>query len=98
MPPSCQKRFVRIKVKGAIVSTFGAPPIDGLGTTSGFRLIVEDRGNQGLGTLQLHSEQIAARGNRTAGLQNMFNSSGANTPWLYLDIDRTKCEAARRFR
>ena len=34
-----------------------------------------------------------SRGNRTAGLKGLFNSSGANTPWLYLDIDRTKCEA-----
>ena len=27
------------------------------------------------------------------GLQGLFNSSRANTPWLYLDIDRTKCMA-----
>jgi multidrug efflux pump len=39
------------------------------------------------------SEQIVARGNKTEGLKDLFNSSGANTPWLYLDIDRTKCEA-----
>ena len=47
----------------------------------------------GLGQLQRYSEQIVARGNRTQGLKGLFNSSGANTPWLYLDIDRTKCEA-----
>ena len=29
----------------------------------------------------------------TPGLQGLFNSSRANTPWLYLDIDRTKCMA-----
>ncbi|HEV3416488.1 MAG TPA: efflux RND transporter permease subunit, partial [Pirellulales bacterium] len=81
------------EVRGAVVATFGAPPIDGLGTTSGFKLMVEDRGNLGLGTLQRYSEQIVSRGNRTPGLRNMFNSSGANTPWLFLDIDRTKCEA-----
>ncbi len=40
------------EVRGAIVSTFGAPPIDGLGTTGGFKLIIEDRGNLGLGDLQ----------------------------------------------
>ena len=34
-----------------------------------------------------------ARGNKTAGLQGLFNSSRANTPWLYLNIDRTKCMA-----
>ncbi len=30
---------------------------------------------------------------RTPGLKGLFNSSRANTPWLYLDIDRTKCAA-----
>jgi multidrug efflux pump len=79
------------QIRGAVVATFGAPPIDGLGTTGGFKLIVEDRGNLGLGQLQRVSERIVARGNKTEGLQDLFNSSGANTPWLYLDIDRTKC-------
>jgi hydrophobe/amphiphile efflux-1 (HAE1) family protein len=81
------------EVRGAIVSAFGAPPIDGLGATGGFKLIVEDRGNLGLGELQRVSDQIVAAGNRTPGLQGLFNSSRVNTPWLYLDVDRTKCMA-----
>src|SRR4029077_2104819 len=56
-------------------------------------LIIEDRGNLGAGELQRVSEQIVARGNKTGGLQNLFNSSGTNAPWLYLEIDRTKCMA-----
>src|SRR5271166_4989486 len=43
----CQKN-----VGGATVSTFGGPPVDGLGATGGFKLIVEDRGNLGLAELQ----------------------------------------------
>ncbi|MGA2065071.1 MAG: efflux RND transporter permease subunit [Thermoguttaceae bacterium] len=78
-------------VRRAIVSAFGAPPIDGLGTTGGFKLIVEDRGNLGLDQLQRFSERVVARGGKTDGLRDLFNSSGASTPWLYLDIDRTKC-------
>ena len=81
----------RQQVPGAIVSTFGAPPIDGLGTTGGFKLIVEDRGNLGPGDLQRVSDQIVSRGNETQGLEGLFSSSRASTPWLYLDIDRTKC-------
>ena len=81
------------EVRGAIVSAFGAPPIDGLGTTGGFKLIIEDRGNLGLEYLQRVSDQIVERGNETPGLQGLFNSSRANTPWLYLEIDRTKCVA-----
>ncbi|MBV8487794.1 MAG: efflux RND transporter permease subunit, partial [Planctomycetaceae bacterium] len=83
----------RREVRDALVSAFGAPPVDGLGTTGGFKLIIEDRGSLGLETLQRVSDQIVIRGNKTAGLQGLFNSSRANTPWLYLNIDRTKCMA-----
>jgi hydrophobe/amphiphile efflux-1 (HAE1) family protein len=81
------------EVRGAIVTTFGAPPIDGLGTTGGFKLIIEDRGHLGPGELQQVSDQIVARGNKTPGLEGLYNSSRASTPWLYLEIDRTKCMA-----
>jgi hydrophobe/amphiphile efflux-1 (HAE1) family protein len=81
------------EVRGAMVSTFGAPPIDGLGTTGGFKLIIEDRGRLGLGELQRVSDQIVARGNKTPGLEALYNSSRSSTPWLYLEIDRTKCMA-----
>ncbi|MBY0524759.1 MAG: efflux RND transporter permease subunit [Gemmataceae bacterium] len=81
------------EMRGALVSVFGAPPIDGLGTTDGFKLIVEDRGNLGLAQLQRVSDRIAARAAKDPELQGLFNSSRANTPWLFLEIDRTKCMA-----
>ena len=81
------------EVRGAVVSIFGPPPIEGLGTTGGFKLIIEDRGNLGLAEVQRVSDEIVRRGNRTPGLQGLFNSSRADTPWLYLDIDRAKCMA-----
>ncbi|HEV3117312.1 MAG TPA: efflux RND transporter permease subunit, partial [Gemmataceae bacterium] len=83
----------RKNVRAAAVSVFGAPPIEGLGTTGGFKIIIEDRGNLGLGELQRISDEIVSDGNATPGLQGLFNSSRANTPWVYLDIDRTKCMA-----
>ncbi len=87
---SLQERC-REEVRGAVVSAFGTPPIDGLGTTGGYKLIVEDRGNLGLDQLQRFSEKIVAQGDKNKGLTGLFNSSGANSPWLWLDIDRTKC-------
>jgi multidrug efflux pump len=87
------KQRCQREVRGAIVTAFGAPPIDGLGTTGGFKLMIEDRGNLGVDSLQRISDQIVERGNKTPGLQGLFNSSRANTPWLYLNIDRTKCMA-----
>ena len=78
--------------RGALVTVFGAPPVDGLGTTGGFKFIIEDRGNMGLDALQKISDKIVAHGNETEGLKGLYNSSRVDTPWLYLDIDRTKCK------
>ncbi len=83
----------RTEARAGLVTTFGGPPVEGLGTTGGFKLIVEDRGNLGLGELQRVTEQVVDRGNRTPGLRGLFSGSRASTPWLYLDIDRTKCMA-----
>ncbi len=81
------------EVGDAIVSAFGAPPVDGLGITGGFNLIVEDRADVGLDELERVGNTLVARGKKTPGLQKLFNSSGADTPWVYLDIDRSKCMA-----
>ncbi len=81
----------RTEARGASVTAFGAPPLEGLGTTGGFKLVVEDRGNLGLAELQRVSDEIVAEGNRTPGLQGLFNSSRFDTPWVFLDVDRTKC-------
>ena len=40
------------KVQDAIVVVFGAPPVDGLGSTGGFKLQVQDRGDAGFEALQ----------------------------------------------
>src|SRR5262249_35291599 len=58
----CQK-----EVRGGLVTTFGGPPVEGLGTTGGFKLVIEDRGNLGLGELQRVTEEVVSRGNRTSG-------------------------------
>jgi hydrophobe/amphiphile efflux-1 (HAE1) family protein len=83
----------RREVLEAVVTAFGPPPIEGLGTTGGFRIIVEDRGNLGLAELERATTRIVDRSNRTQGLEGLFSSIRANTPWLHLDIDRTKCMA-----
>ena len=77
--------------RDAVVTIFGAPPIDGLGTTGGFKLIVEDRGRLGLATLQHTSDRIVVDGNEQPQLEGLFSSSRAYAPWLNLEIDRVKC-------
>ena len=85
------RKSCQAEIRDGLISIFGAPPIDGLGTTGGFKIMVEDRGHLGLGQLQKVCDQIVDQANRTPGLQGVVHSSRANTPWLYLDIDRAKC-------
>ncbi len=80
------------EIEEGLVNVFSAPPIDGLGTAGGFKLMVEDRSDSGLEALQSAADNVVDAGRRTPGIQEPFTSFRANTPWLYLDIDR---EAAK---
>jgi len=80
------------EVQGGLVHIFGAPPVDGLGTASGFKIILEDRGDNSLRVLQQNAEKIVARGSQTDGLKDLFCSFRADTPWLFLDIDRDQAK------
>ncbi len=79
-------------IQEAIVIAFGAPPVRGLASAGGFRLMIEDRGNEGLKTLQEQTDELVARGNEQPGLVGLMSVFRANTPQLYVDINRTKCK------
>ena len=81
------------EVTDGLINVFGAPPVDGLGTAGGFKVVIEDRGDRGPDALQTQAETIVANGNATTGLQGLFTSFRANTPWLNLVIDRAKINA-----
>ncbi len=76
-------------ISEGVVNVLGAPPLEGLGNAGGFKIMIEDRGNQGLEVLQSVADAIVVDGNNTPGLRDLFTSFRANTPWLYLSIDRT---------
>ena len=80
-------------VKDAAVNIVGAPPIDGLGTAGGVKIVIEDRGDNGLAALQKTSQQIVEEGRKTPGLDKLFTSFRADTTWLFLDIDRDAAES-----
>src|SRR6202011_1504124 len=78
------------EVPEARVLVFGAPPISGLGTSGGFKLMVEATGEPDFDALQARADELAAKGNQQPGLIGLFNGFRARTPQLYADIDRTK--------
>ena len=76
-----------------LVQVFGAPPVEGLGTAGGFKIVVEDRGDLGPDVLQDVADEIVVGGNESPGLDGLYTSFRARTSWLSLKIDRT---AAKR--
>jgi multidrug efflux pump subunit AcrB len=79
-------------IPDAMIGIFGAPSVEGLGTADGFKIVVEDRSDAGMTDLQEASDGLVAEGSRTDQLQGLFSSFRSNTPWLYLDIDRTQAQ------
>ncbi len=51
------------EVPEASMSLFTPPPVSGLGSASGFKIIIEDRGDLGLAELQKQVERVMAAGN-----------------------------------
>ncbi len=87
------RRRLSKEVSEAAVAVFAAPPIRGLGSAGGFRIMIEDRGGVGVETLQAQTDNLIALGNKEPGLVGLFTVFRANTPQLYVDVDRTKCKA-----
>jgi multidrug efflux pump subunit AcrB len=77
------------------IGVYGAPPVEGLGTVGGFKIIVEDRTDLGRPTLQTVTGAIVAKTtddpamrDEIAKVENLFTSFRADIPWLELKIDR----------
>jgi hydrophobe/amphiphile efflux-1 (HAE1) family protein len=84
------QRFASIQ-EGLVVVVM-PPPVRGIGTSGGFRMMVEDRGGAGPQALQGAVYAMMGRAAQTPGLTQVFSLFEASTPQLYLDIDRTKVE------
>jgi multidrug efflux pump len=80
------------QVPQAAVNIFEAPPVEGLGTAGGFKIVVQDTGDNGLRVLQQSAEDAIKTGDRDPGLQGLFTSFRADTPWLELVIDRAQAK------
>jgi multidrug efflux pump len=76
------------EVPGAMVNVFGAPPVDGLGTAGGFKLVIEDPGASEPAELEAAGRGVMDAASGEPELRDVFSGFRADTPWLYLDINR----------
>ena len=68
------------------------PPVIGIGTAGGFRMMVEDRAGRGSQALRAATESLVTRAAQTPGIAATFSLFETSTPQVYLNIDRTKAQ------
>ncbi len=84
-------------IKDGFVIILGPPPVNGLGTTGGFKLQVEDRTDAGYDALDAAMKKVMAKAaqspvfNPAAG-GSIYTLYQVNTPQLNVDLDRTKAQ------
>ena len=79
-------------IQGAFVAIFEPPPVNGIGTTGGFKLYLQDRDGLGYDALYAATQALVAKANQTPGLVGAFSGFTVNTPQLAADVDRAKAK------
>ncbi|MDB5861780.1 MAG: multidrug efflux transporter permease subunit [Ramlibacter sp.] len=77
-------------IQDAFIVMFPPPPVQGLGTTGGFKLQLEDRGSLGYTAMDDAVKAFMAKASQAPELAGLFTSWQVNVPQLYADIDRTR--------
>lgn len=80
------------RVPGAVINVFGAPPVEGLGSAGGFRLVVEAPGETNLKNIQGAGERVVEAAASDPKLDGVYTGFRADTPWLFLKIDRVAAQ------
>ena len=79
-------------VKDANVLTVPPPPVQGLGSAGGFKMMLEDRAGLGSNALVKAANDLVAAANKDPTFAGVFTQFNAGSPSVYADIDRLKAE------
>ena len=77
----------------AMIGVFGAPPVEGLGSTGGIKLQIQDKRDAGLRALQGAVQATADVGQRQPGIAALFSTFSVTQPQVFVEIDREKAKA-----
>jgi HAE1 family hydrophobic/amphiphilic exporter-1 len=79
-------------IAGGIVFPFNLPPILGLGSTGGFQYVLEALQGQPPTDLAAAMRGVLVAANQQPELAGVFGTFAADTPQVYLNIDRDKAQ------
>src|SRR5271163_2717508 len=79
-------------INDANVLTIPPPPVQGLGSAGGFKMMLEDRAGLGSESLVKAARALVAAANKDSNFAGVFTLFNAGSPSIYADIDRLKAE------
>ncbi len=79
-------------INAGTIIVIAPPPVRGLGTGGGYKMIIEDRAGAGYQALEKAAFAMMGEANKTPGLRSVFTTFNTKTPRLYADVDREKAE------
>ncbi len=79
-------------IRDALVLMLTPPPVNGIGTTGGFKLMVEDRANLGYAALYQATQKLVGAAYGSQKLTQVFSGYTVNVPQLEADVDREKAK------
>jgi hydrophobe/amphiphile efflux-1 (HAE1) family protein len=79
-------------IEDAFIITIKPPPVRGIGTAGGFKMMVQDRRGAGSAALETATQDLTQAANQVPGLTGVFSLFNTKTPTVYADIDREKAE------
>ena len=77
-------------IQDAMIIPIMPPPVRGIGSAGGWKMMIEDKSGRGLQALEAATTDMMMAANRTPGLLNVFSMFNTRTPSVYADIDRVK--------
>lgn len=80
------------QIPGANILVVPPPPVRGIGTGGGFKMMIQDRSGKGYPALEQASFAMMMAGNQAPGLTSVFTLFNTATPRLFADIDREKAQ------
>jgi multidrug efflux pump len=81
------------ELRDGLVLIFPPPPVRGLGSVAGFKMMIQDRTDVGLDTLGATAFGMMVNGSQTPGLAQVFTTFTTRVPQIYVDVDRVKAKS-----
>jgi hydrophobe/amphiphile efflux-1 (HAE1) family protein len=79
-------------IEGAVVLVIPPPAVPGIGTGGGFAMRILDNQGRGPELLAAATDELVAAARKAPGLTSVFSPFSANTPQVFVEIDRQKAQ------